>query len=112
MARNCDDHTKNFAFMMEEGGPWKLAPAYDICHAYRPDSVWVSRHALSVNGKRKDISRADLLAVAMTVKIREGSWKPLFDRVKQVVERWPGYAEEQGVHPALRDAIAATLQPL
>jgi hypothetical protein len=36
----------------------------------------------------------------------------LFDRVKQVVERWPGYAEEQGVHPALRDAIAATLQPL
>jgi serine/threonine-protein kinase HipA len=112
MARNCDDHTKNFAFLMEEGGPWKLAPAYDICHAYRPDSVWVSRHALSVNGKRMDISRADLMAVAMTVKIREGSWKPLFDRVKQVVERWPGYAEEQGVQPALRDAIAATLQPL
>lgn len=112
MARNCDDHTKNVAFLLEEGGTWKLAPAYDICHAYRPDSVWVSRHALSINGKRSDISRNDLMAVASTVKLREASWKPLFDRVKKTVERWPEYAEEQGVQPSLRDAIAATLRPL
>lgn len=112
MARNCDDHTKNVAFLLEEGGNWKLSPAYDVCHAYRPDSVWVSRHALSVNGKRSNISRSDLMAVAAGVKLREGSWNPLFDRVKRVVERWPEYAEEQSVQPALRDAIAATLQPL
>jgi len=112
MARNCDDHTKNFAFLMEEGGPWKLAPAYDICHAYRPDSIWVSRHALSVNGKRSDISRNDLMTVASGVKLREGSWKPIFDRVKAVVEKWKDYADEQGVQPDLRDAIAATLRPL
>ena len=35
IARNCDDHTKNFAFRLKEGGNWELAPAYDICHAYR-----------------------------------------------------------------------------
>ena len=29
-----DDHTKNFSFLMREGGAWKLAPAYDLtgCH--------------------------------------------------------------------------------
>ncbi|MFN7300805.1 MAG: type II toxin-antitoxin system HipA family toxin [Bacteroidota bacterium] len=112
MSRNCDDHTKNFAFLLEEGGSWKLSPAYDVCHAYRPDSVWVSRHALSVNGKRSEISRSDLMAVAAGVKLREGSWKPLFERVKKVVERWPEYAEEESVQPALRDAINATLRPL
>ena len=32
-ARNCDDHTKNFAFLMERDGKWKISPAYDICHA-------------------------------------------------------------------------------
>ncbi|MBM4195717.1 MAG: HipA domain-containing protein [Gammaproteobacteria bacterium] len=29
MARNCDDHTKNFAFLLPEGGRWQLAAAYD-----------------------------------------------------------------------------------
>jgi serine/threonine-protein kinase HipA len=70
LARNCDDHTKNFAFMMDKNGQWALAPAYDICHAYRPDSPWVSQQSLSVNGKRRNIDRKDLLEVAkqMTIK--------------------------------------------
>ena len=25
-----DDHTKNFSFLMREGGAWELAPAYDL----------------------------------------------------------------------------------
>ena len=54
LTRNCDDHTKNFAFMLKKDGKWQLAPAYDLCHAYRPNSMWVSQHALSVNGKRTD----------------------------------------------------------
>lgn len=35
MARNCDDHTKNFSFSMDKTGKWKLAPAFDVCHSYR-----------------------------------------------------------------------------
>lgn len=27
-----------------------ISPAYDVCHAYRPGSEWVSQHALSING--------------------------------------------------------------
>ena len=27
MARNCDDHTKNFSFRLKRGGAWELAPA-------------------------------------------------------------------------------------
>ena len=57
MSRNCDDHTKNFAFVMDKQGKWKLSPAFDICHAYRPGSDWVSQHALSINGKRKYITK-------------------------------------------------------
>jgi len=57
MSRNCDDHTKNFAFMMNKSGDWSMSPAYDICHAYRPGSDWVSQHALSLNGKRKGLKQ-------------------------------------------------------
>lgn len=63
-----DDHTKNFSFIMQEGGRWSLAPAYDLTG--RHDSVgdnafseWANRHALSVNGKFSSIGDADMVAV-------------------------------------------------
>ena len=70
IAKNCDDHTKNFALIMDKTGQWKLAPAFDICHSYRPGSEWVSQHSLSINGKHKDITRQDLLFVAKKMNIK------------------------------------------
>lgn len=91
IARNCDDHTKNFSFLMTQEGKWKLAPAYDICFAYRPDSVWVSQHNLSINGKRKDFKRADLIAIAEQNSIRNP--EQLIDNCLTIVQQWPSYAQ-------------------
>ena len=41
-AANCDDHTKNFSFVLPEGGRWALSPAYDVTHAHAPDSRWTA----------------------------------------------------------------------
>ncbi|HOY13011.1 MAG TPA: type II toxin-antitoxin system HipA family toxin, partial [Saprospiraceae bacterium] len=73
IAKNCDDHTKNFAFLLKQGGKWELAPAYDLCHAYRPGSEWVSQHALSINGKRKEITKADLLVIGDSIRCKKAS---------------------------------------
>lgn len=110
MARNCDDHTKNFAFTMGKDGVWKLSPAYDICHAYRPDSIWVSRHCLSVNGKRDGIGRADLIAVAKQMNIKKAD--ELISEIQAVVNRWPEYADKAQVRTDLKEAIALTLLKL
>jgi len=107
MSRNCDDHTKNFAFMMNKNGEWKLAPAYDICHAYRSGSQWVSQHSLSVNGKRSDITRQDLLDVAYQMNVKKAP--KILDEIKDVVSDWKSYAEEQSVHSELKEAINKTL---
>src|SRR3546814_16112654 len=64
MARNCDDHTKNHAFLLREGGRWELAPAYDIPHAYNPSGQWTYQHLMGVNGKFDCLTRYDLMAVA------------------------------------------------
>ena len=66
--REIDDHTKNFSFLMREGGAWELAPAYDLTgsHFSDDDSAlddWQNQHALSVNGKFSRITDDDLLAV-------------------------------------------------
>ncbi|WP_312763657.1 type II toxin-antitoxin system HipA family toxin, partial [Epilithonimonas sp.] len=63
---NIDDHLKNFSFIYnKEKDRWNLAPAYDL--TYPLDALKnytrVSR-AMSVNGKRTDITRDDLLMIA------------------------------------------------
>jgi serine/threonine-protein kinase HipA len=107
MGRNCDDHTKNFAFVMDEAGTWKLSPAYDVCHAYRPASPWVSQQSLSVNGKRNNITKDDLLAVAKLLSIKKAA--KIIAQVSDVVNRWEDYADEQKVPEKLRDGIRGTL---
>ena len=107
LSKNCDDHTKNFSFRLKKGETWKLAPAYDLCHSYRPDSEWVSQHALSVNGKRIGITRNDLLAVADSVNIKKAD--SIVDQVQSVVGKWQEYAESVSIRPELKDAIAKTL---
>ena len=73
MVRNYDDHTKNFAFRLKQNENWELTPAYDVCFAYRPESTWVSQHNLSINGKRKDITKEDLLIVAKSMNIKKAN---------------------------------------
>lgn len=107
LSRNCDDHTKNFAFCMDQSGVWRLSPAYDICHAYRPDSAWVSKHALSINGKRKDITYDDLLQVAQSMNIKNA--KDIIDQVKDAVSKWEYFANHVDVDISLRLAIQNTL---
>jgi len=107
IARNCDDHTKNFSFLLKQGGKWELAPAYDICHAYRPGSEWVSQHALSINGKRKDISKADLLVIGETIRCKKAS--DIVDEINHTVNQWKKFADAVKVKPNLQDEIAKTL---
>lgn len=107
LARNCDDHTKNFAFIMNREGKWSLSPAYDVCHAYRPASVWVSKHALSVNGKRENIGRSDFLIVAKQMNIKKAG--RIIDEINEVVKNWEAYAAKEYVDAELTAAIKKTL---
>ncbi|MBD0822905.1 type II toxin-antitoxin system HipA family toxin [Aestuariibaculum marinum] len=108
IGKNCDDHTKNFAFRLKQDGVWELAPAYDICFAYRPGSVWVSQHALSINGKRKDINRQDLLTVAKSMNIKKAD--AIISQINNVIANWNTYAEAVNAKPELRDNIANNLE--
>ena len=108
IAKNCDDHTKNFAFRLKDGGVWELAPAYDVCYAYRPDSIWVSQHALSIHGKRKDFTRDDLLTVAKSMHIKKADH--IITEINNVVSNWNAYADAVKINPELRDTIACNLE--
>lgn len=93
--RNHDDHTKNFSFLMDKGGKWHLAPAYDLCYSYSPNGRWTARHQLSLNGKQDAFERKDLLDVARTVGINGAD--SIVDHITYVASQWEQYAGEAGV---------------
>jgi serine/threonine-protein kinase HipA len=103
IARNCDDHTKNFAFRLKKEGKWELAPAYDICFAYRPESDWVSQHNLSINGKRKNITKNDLLGIAKTMNIKKANI--IIQQISVTVTNWYEFAEKANVEERFKTTI-------
>ena len=83
-----DDHTKNFSFLMKEGGRWELAPAYDLTGYRFPVEdkdfeAWCNPHVLSVNGKTGRITDEDLLTVAERFGI--GTGKRALREIREVL---------------------------
>ncbi len=105
MAANCDDHTKNFSFLLREGEGWTLAPAYDVTHAHNPKGAWTSQHLMSVNGKFTDITRQDLLTVADRFGI--GTATKVLGQIGHAVKAWPDFATSANVSPKERDRISS-----
>jgi serine/threonine-protein kinase HipA len=105
MARNCDDHTKNFAFRLKQGGSWELAPAYDMTHAYNPKGQWTYQHLMSVNGKFKDITRADLLVESDRFSVPRPN--QVLDEVRAALGGWAGFAKKAGLKDSSSERVAA-----
>lgn len=103
MARNCDDHTKNLAFILKQGHPWALSPAYDVTHAYNPEGPWTFQHQMAVNGKFKDITKADLLVDAERFGVR--SPEKLLSDVAAAVGSFDQFANEAELPNNKRDAV-------
>lgn len=95
MAANCDDHSKNYSFLLREGGGWSLTPAYDLTHAHNPNGEWTSQHLMGVNGKFSGITRDDLLTTADRFGI--GAARKIIQVVAEAVAAWPSFAGEAGL---------------
>jgi serine/threonine-protein kinase HipA len=100
VGRNCDDHVKNIAYLMDRRGEWRLSPAFDISYAWNPSGEWASRHQMSVNGKRENFNREDLLTLANTADIKKVRANQMIDRIIETVRRWPDFASKAGVPDA------------
>jgi serine/threonine-protein kinase HipA len=98
VGRNCDDHVKNIAFLMNRRGEWRLSPAFDISYVWNPSGEWTSQHQMSVNGKRDRFEREDLLTIAKAADIKKARAEQIIQRVIEVVRLWPSFAGEAGVN--------------
>lgn len=107
-AANCDDHTKNFTFLMNSTGQWSLAPAYDVTYAFNPEGPWTFQHLMSVGGKFHGVTHADLLVFAERHNV-PGAARILGD-INDAIDSWTTFASAAGVPGAVSDSIAGDFQ--
>ncbi|MBR3454666.1 MAG: HipA domain-containing protein [Bacteroidaceae bacterium] len=71
LSNNTDDHNKNFSFIMQNDGSWRLSPAYDMTYiidsgGYLPNED----HSLYIRAKLRNITREDVIQFAHDNGIR------------------------------------------
>lgn len=92
IARNHDDHVKNFSFLMDKEGEWRISPAYDLTYQYKEDGTWTNVHQSSINGKYDDFTQEDLLGFAKIFGIKKANF--ILEEVVSVVNQWSKVAKE------------------
>jgi serine/threonine-protein kinase HipA len=106
LAHNRDDHSKNFAFLMNSKGVWSLAPAYDLTFSSSSQGYHSTSCAKNyVNpGKKELLELADILSVNKANEIIE--------EVISIIDKWRVYAESSGVSKTSIKSIETTLKTI
>lgn len=92
IARNHDDHVKNFSFLMNKEGKWQISPAYDITYQYKDGGTWTNVHQSSINGKFDKFVKDDLLSLGKAFGIKKAH--RILEEVIAAVELWTKIATE------------------
>lgn len=111
VARNHDDHSKNFAFMLDDQHIWRLGPAYDLAYSYRPGSHWVGSHWMKLNEKRDDFAREDFYSLErLSPLFDKRTIDETIDETEEHVSRWNDLAAEHSVPPSLLKTVGENLR--
>jgi serine/threonine-protein kinase HipA len=104
LARNVDDHSKNFSFCMTPDGVWRLSPSYDLTYSVDITTpAYMNRHSMTINGKNENITREDLEIVALRNDIQD--YKSLIEMVSNAVSKFRDCAVELIIDEQLIDSI-------
>ena len=98
-AHNRDDHSKNFSFLMDATGKWRLAPAYDLTFSYSGHGM----HSTMVAGESAKPTREHLMKLATYFNVKNAS--NIIEEVQNVVHNWKKYAVSYGVKSASKNSI-------
>ncbi|WBX71203.1 type II toxin-antitoxin system HipA family toxin [Tenacibaculum retecalamus] len=106
LVHNRDDHSKNFAFLMNAEGEWSLAPAYDLTFSSSSQGY----HSTSCAKNYVDPGKKELLELASALSIKKA--KIIIDEIKEVTNQWKRYAVLYRVSEASTKTIEASLKTI
>ena len=108
LANNTDDHNKNFAFLMDENGRWRLSPAYDMTYIFNTGGhLPETTHCLMMRGKLSGWTKDDALALAKENGIRKA--EAIIAEVAEAIKQFRSFAERHQAKDRWIGAIEQTL---
>lgn len=93
LSHNRDDHSKNFSFLMDERGAWRLAPAYDLTFSSGPRG----EQSTMVAGEGRNPNAEHLLKLAHHADLKPAEAKEIIGQVCEGLSTWRNLAENAGV---------------
>tara|TARA_R110002072_G_scaffold106341_8_gene231886 strand:- start:1575 stop:2819 length:1245 start_codon:yes stop_codon:yes gene_type:complete len=94
LAHNRDDHSKNFSYLMDSQGGWKLSPAYDLTFSSGPRG----EQSMMVMGEGKNPDTSHLLKLADEAKIKKDRALEIIESTKSSLSKWSELAKQYGVN--------------
>jgi len=104
IAFNRDDHAKNFSFIMNKQGQWRLSPAYDLVYS-QGYGGW---HTMDIGGTQHP-SREQILDLAKQLGVKISSANKVIDQVRDALTQWHDLAEQYEIDKALYNDINKSL---
>ncbi|CAL7962996.1 serine/threonine-protein kinase HipA [Gammaproteobacteria bacterium] len=96
LSHNRDDHAKNFSFLMDEKGVWRVSLAYDLTFSSGPNG----EHCTMIMGEGKSPNVSHLLKLAEISGIKKQKSMQIIDEIKSAVSKvskWDEFAKISGV---------------
>lgn len=108
LANNADDHHKNFTFIMDRQGRWRLSPAYDMTYIFDSGGYLPNKeHCLMIGGKYQDITLDDIISFASENGIRAP--KSIINKVATAVSTFRSLAKKNGVSDEWTGRVETTI---
>jgi serine/threonine-protein kinase HipA len=103
---NRDDHSKNFSFILNKGGQWKLSPGYDLTFS----EGLRDEHQMDICGESRNPARQNLLELAKKNDIAEKAAAEVIARITSVAEGFMDFANGLPIRKATVERIAKAVR--
>lgn len=108
LSNNTDDHNKNFSFIMQKDGSWRLSPAYDITYVIDNGGYFPNEdHCLYIRAKLRNVTREDVIQFAHDNGIRRPD--SIIRDVVGALKQFRSIATKYGVSEQWTGRVEATI---
>jgi len=105
LAHNRDDHARNFSFLMDKTGEWKVSPVYDLTFSSGPRG----EQSTMVLGEGRKPGVRDLIKLGVEAKIDKISIETIIEQTQDALNTWPELARHYGVSRSNVDLVASKI---
>ena len=98
-------HLKNFSLYSKEQGKYLLTPAYDMLSTALVMPEDTEELALTLNGKKRKIKKADFVTSMQASGLEEKVIKNIFTKFAKAKDRWFAFIDQSFLPDEMKEAF-------